>query len=226
MDLIAHKFTKSVLKSQREAEVETGEVWFLLPMNVVPVHKYSCPLPIKSCQDCLLPQLGWNADPWPWHPRPGMVSPLPASAWVLLSRGPPATQTPPWPHALAAALSSHFWSFSSLNFWLKFPRVLPWSFPGDSRISLGSVLQLPVSLIAFTTICNYIVIHVYGLPRRCLPVQVRWKIHRFDPWVGKIPCRRARQPIPVFWPGESHGQRSLAGDPVHGIAKSQTWLSN
>ena len=45
MDLIAHKFTKSVLKSQREAEVETGEVWFLLPMNVVPVHKYSCPHP-------------------------------------------------------------------------------------------------------------------------------------------------------------------------------------
>jgi len=33
----------------------------------------------------------------------------------------------------------------------------------------------------------------------------------FDPWVGKIPWRRAWQPIPVFLPGESHGQRSLAG---------------
>ena len=33
----------------------------------------------------------------------------------------------------------------------------------------------------------------------------------FDPWVGKIPWRRARQPTPVFLPGESHGQRSLAG---------------
>ena len=30
-------------------------------------------------------------------------------------------------------------------------------------------------------------------------------------WVGKIPWRRARQPILVFLPGESHGQRSLAG---------------
>ena len=28
----------------------------------------------------------------------------------------------------------------------------------------------------------------------------------FNPWVGKIPWRRARLPIPVFWPGESHGQ--------------------
>ena len=34
---------------------------------------------------------------------------------------------------------------------------------------------------------------------------------RFDPWVRKIPWRRAWQPIPVFLPGESHGQRSLAG---------------
>ena len=33
----------------------------------------------------------------------------------------------------------------------------------------------------------------------------------FDPWVGKIPWRRAWQPTPVFLPGESHGQRSLGG---------------
>ena len=30
-------------------------------------------------------------------------------------------------------------------------------------------------------------------------------------WVGKIPWRRAWQPTPVFLPGESHGQWSLAG---------------
>ena len=34
---------------------------------------------------------------------------------------------------------------------------------------------------------------------------------RLDPWVGKIPWRRKWQPTPVFFPGESHGQRSLAG---------------
>ena len=39
----------------------------------------------------------------------------------------------------------------------------------------------------------------------------RHKRHRFNPWVGKIPWRRAWQPMPVFLPGESHGQRSLAG---------------
>ena len=39
----------------------------------------------------------------------------------------------------------------------------------------------------------------------------RHKRHRFNPWVRKSPWRRAWQSIPVFLPGESHGQRSLAG---------------
>ena len=34
---------------------------------------------------------------------------------------------------------------------------------------------------------------------------------RLDPWVGKIPWRRAWQPTPVFLPGKSLGQRSLVG---------------
>ena len=34
---------------------------------------------------------------------------------------------------------------------------------------------------------------------------------RFNPWVGKIPWRRAWQPTPVFLPGKSQGQRSLEG---------------
>ena len=35
--------------------------------------------------------------------------------------------------------------------------------------------------------------------------------HGFDPWVRRIPWRRAWQPTPVFLPGEPHGQRSLVG---------------
>ena len=33
----------------------------------------------------------------------------------------------------------------------------------------------------------------------------------FSPWVRKIPWRREQLHTLVFWPGESHGQRSLAG---------------
>ena len=32
----------------------------------------------------------------------------------------------------------------------------------------------------------------------------------FDLWIGKIPWRREWQRTPVFLPGKSHGQRSLA----------------
>ena len=41
-----------------------------------------------------------------------------------------------------------------------------------------------------------------------------WKRHGFDHWIGKLPWRRARQPTPMFLPGESHGQRCLEGHRV------------
>ena len=42
----------------------------------------------------------------------------------------------------------------------------------------------------------------------------RCKRRRFDPGVGKIPWRRKWQPTPVFLSGKSHGQRSLAQNPL------------
>ena len=45
---------------------------------------------------------------------------------------------------------------------------------------------------------------------------------RIDPWVRKIPWRGAWQLTAVFWPGESHGQRSLAGYSAYGRKESDT----
>ena len=42
----------------------------------------------------------------------------------------------------------------------------------------------------------------------------------FDPWVRKMPWRRAWQPTPVSLPGEPHGQRSLAGYSPWGCEES------
>ena len=51
----------------------------------------------------------------------------------------------------------------------------------------------------------------------------------FSPWVGQIPWRRERLPTPVFWPGEFHGQRNLAGYSPWGLKELETterlWLS-
>ena len=51
----------------------------------------------------------------------------------------------------------------------------------------------------------------------------RHKRYRFNPWVGKIPGRRARQSTPVFLPGESH-DRGVWSTTVHSVTKSQTLL--
>ena len=42
-----------------------------------------------------------------------------------------------------------------------------------------------------------------------LPANAGDRRDGLDPWVKKIPWRRAWQPTPVFLPGDSHGQRSL-----------------
>ena len=51
---------------------------------------------------------------------------------------------------------------------------------------------------------------------------------RLDPWVRKIPWRRAWKPTTVFLPGESHGQRSLAGYGPWGRKESDMteWLTH
>ena len=58
----------------------------------------------------------------------------------------------------------------------------------------------------------------------------KWEMCRtpgFDPWVGKIPWRRAWQPTPLFLLGKSHGQRSLVGYDPWGCKESDTtkWMN-
>ena len=48
----------------------------------------------------------------------------------------------------------------------------------------------------------------------------RHKKCSLNPWVGTISWRKAWQPTPVFLPGESHGQRSLAGYSPWGLRES------
>ena len=63
-----------------------------------------------------------------------------------------------------------------------------------------------------------------GKESACNVGDLGW-IPGLDPWVGKIPWRRKWQPTPIFWPGKCHGWRTWRAT-VHGVAKSQTQLSN
>ena len=55
------------------------------------------------------------------------------------------------------------------------------------------------------------------------PANARDTRHGFDPRVGKIPWRRAWQLTPMFLPGESYGQRSLAGYSPCGCRVRHDW---
>ena len=54
------------------------------------------------------------------------------------------------------------------------------------------------------------------------PAKARDMRHGFNTWVRKILWRRAQQPTPVFLLGESHGQRSLAGNSPQGFKELDT----
>ena len=80
---------------------------------------------------------------------------------------------------------------------------------------LGSSVEVWI-LTAYVKNCSGLYTYP-GLPRWGLvvknPLADAGNIMRcgFDPGVGKMPWMRAWQSTPVFLPGESHGQRSLAG---------------
>ena len=50
---------------------------------------------------------------------------------------------------------------------------------------------------------------------------MRHKRPGFNPWVRKIPWRRAQQPTPVFLPGETMDRGAWQAT-IHGVAKSRT----
>ena len=79
-------------------------------------------------------------------------------------------------------------------------------------LNLGYVMRVVQYLTSKTW--NSIFIHWFiGLPwwLRWWRVCLQCRRPGFNPWVRKIPWRRAWQAIPVFLPGESHRQRSLEG---------------
>ena len=76
-------------------------------------------------------------------------------------------------------------------------------------------------------VCVCVCVYVMGFPGGTSGKEPacqcrRHNTPRFNPWVGKIPWRRAQQPTPVFLPGEFHGQRSLMGYSPQGCKESDT----
>ena len=111
-----------------------------------------------------------------------------------------------------------FGAFNIMDCFSKYINCL-WDFPGGS---VSSVTQ------SCPTLCDPMDCSTAGFPVHHQLLELASLVAQmvknlpacerpgFDPWVGKMPWRRAWQPTPVFLPGESHGQRSLAGSSPQG----------
>ena len=92
----------------------------------------------------------------------------------------------------------------------------------SSLLHLRSVL-LPHFYSSLSSVFYHLLFELWLLRCREPACQCpRHKRCRFNPWVGKIPWRRAWQPTPVFLPGKSHGQRILASYSPQGCNESDT----
>ena len=67
---------------------------------------------------------------------------------------------------------------------------------------------------------------ILSISRTSLVAQTQWGRPGFDPWVGKIPWRRKRQPTPVLSPGKFHELKSLIGYSPWMGSQSRTRLSD
>ena len=89
-----------------------------------------------------------------------------------------------------------------------------------------SMYHVYIHTYTHTYIYIYIYIYVYGaslmsqLWRICLQCRTG-----FDPWVRKILWGTEWIPIPVFFPGEFHGQRSLKCFQSMGLQKARNALA-
>ena len=81
----------------------------------------------------------------------------------------------------------------------------------DKCLKTALLNQIQVD-VCFIHVCILGAYHVLGLPRWLSGKESTCQCRRcgFDPWDGRVPWRRKWQSTPVFLPGKSHGQRSLA----------------
>ena len=134
-----------------------------------------------------------------------------------------------WPHGLYSP-----WDSPGQNTGLGSRSLLQWIFPTqelngvfciaggfftswatrEAHIGLGPTQMTSLNVNYKDTVFKYSPIlryWVFSGGSNGKKIYLQCRRPGFDPWVGKIPCRRAWQPTPVFLPGEPHGQRNLVG---------------
>ena len=149
-------------------------------------------------------------------------------AWEI-----PWTEEPSRLQSMGSRRIGHDWATSLSLFtfmhWRRKRQPTPVFLPGESQgFCWAAVYGVTQSQTSLTWLSSSS--HSMGFPGGASGKEPTCQCRRlkrcgFDPWVGKILWRRKGQPISVFLPGESHGQRSLAGYSPW-VPNSWTQLSN
>ena len=132
-------------------------------------------------------------------------------------------------HDWATSLSLLLFTFMH---WRRQWQPTPVFLPGESQ-GQGSLVgcRLWVRRVGHDW-SDLVVVAVYrkGLPRWLSGKEstCQWRRRGTDSWVGKISWRGKWQPTPLFLPGKTHRQRSLAGYSPWGHKESDTtqWLKD
>ena len=102
--------------------------------------------------------------------------------------------------------------------------------PEETEDHIGDDIYLELVSSGSVNRTRFHLVFINSLSRWLRQWRIRLQCGRpgFDPWVGKIPWRRAQQPTPVFFMENLHGQRSLVGYSPWGCKESDRteWWSN
>ena len=144
--------------------------------------------------------------------------------WLINHRSPIRTiqsNFPPWPLLFCPSKAAPTWLRHTFNSQLR-----TWHLPSASLVNSSSLPSLSLWKLYYLLSATHVSL---GFPGGASGKEPACQCRRherggFEPWIRKIPWRRAWQSTPVFLPGESHRQGSLAGYTQSRVAKSQTQL--
>ena len=154
----------------------------------------------------------WGKRSWTWKPLPGLYSSHLKTRMILdTSKGttsPDAVPVYPWEGLCRRKTKSRQEKYFRVLKGVPHQQVI-----GEQTSGQGRKLRL-------SSLC------ILGLPwwlrqwKTCLQC---WRL-RFNPWSGRSPGGGHGNSKPVSLPGESHGQRSLAGYSPCGCKESDTFM--
>ena len=126
-----------------------------------------------------------------------------ATPWTGARQGPCSSPTP---GTCSNSCTSRWWCHPTISF-----SVVPFSSSLPSFPASGSFLMIQFSYFGSHFFFFLIMIRVILVAQLIKESACNAGDPDLIPGSGKFPWRRKWQPIPVFLPGKSHGQRSLAG---------------